>query len=208
VQSRRGDLLTAIKQRAIDTATVVRERIYLTWTGEPRSYDLTVIPTLDPGGKARGITCIGADVTARLAWLKAAGAAGKASAAVSPSGLWLLKGLKAIFKPSVQEPEPAPILVAHGDLVIDEALHGLRGPEGEVRLTRTEWLLLKRFLEERGRVIPRETLLSRIWGPLYRTEASLLHDAVSRLRQRFHAAGLDPDLIETVHGVGYRLLGQ
>jgi DNA-binding response OmpR family regulator len=34
-----------------------------------------------------------------------------------------------------------------------------------------------------------------------------LHDAVCRLRHRLLAAGLEPAEIETVHGVGYRLVG-
>ena len=85
------------------------------------------------------------------------------------------------------------------------SIHALRGPEGEVRLTKTEWLLLESLLRQRGQLLQHEALLTSVWGPGYEDEVSLLHDAVSRLRQRLRAAGACHDFIRTVHGVGYCL---
>lgn len=94
---------------------------------------------------------------------------------------------------------------AIGSVLVDESIHGLRGPGGDVVLTRLEWLLLCYFLDNKDRVLPREEVLEGVWGPGYRAESSLLHDTVSRLRQRLKAAGVDFDPIQTVHGVGYKL---
>jgi len=59
--------------------------------------------------------------------------------------------------------------------------------------------------ENTGRVLTHEQMLTRVWGLDYSNATSLLHDAVSRLRQRFEAAGAGGSPVETRHGVGYRL---
>ena len=49
-----------------------------------------------------------------------------------------------------------------------------------------------------------EGILEAIWGPSYRSEHRLLHDAVSRLRHRFQEIGVEKDPITTLYGAGYR----
>lgn len=75
----------------------------------------------------------------------------------------------------------------------------------EVRLSRTEWALLEQLGGNVGRVMLHEELLTRIWGPEFRNEASYLRTWVSRLRSKLKA---DPDadtFLTTFPGVGYRL---
>ena len=92
-----------------------------------------------------------------------------------------------------------------GNLLVDEAGRQLIGPAGAVKLTRIEWDILTYLLDNAGRVLTREQMLSRVWGPAYKDANSLLHDAISRLRQRFEAAGMATSPLETRHGMGYRL---
>lgn len=67
----------------------------------------------------------------------------------------------------------------------------------EVALNKKEFELLKYFMENRGKVLPREKLLTEIWG--YDTgETRTLDNHVARLRK----LGVK---IETVFGVGYKL---
>lgn len=100
---------------------------------------------------------------------------------------------------------PVSRTVRIGAAVLDESIHGLRGPAGDVVLTRLEWLLLLYLLENRGRVLTRSEILESVWGSAYSQDSSLLHDTISRLRQRLRAAGVSPDPIRTVYGVGYKL---
>lgn len=96
-------------------------------------------------------------------------------------------------------------LLRAGGAVIEAAAYSVAGPRGRVRLTRTEWRLLTQLLASRGQVLTHEEIIDAVWGPQYRDAPRLLHDAMSRLRRRFSAAGLRRELIETVHGIGYRL---
>ena len=92
-----------------------------------------------------------------------------------------------------------------GNVHVDEAGRQLIGPSGAVKLTRIEWEIVQYLLENSGRVLTREQILSRVWGPAYRDATSLLHDAICRLRHCFEAAGANAHTLETRHGIGYRL---
>jgi DNA-binding response OmpR family regulator len=96
--------------------------------------------------------------------------------------------------------------VSFGDVVVENDSLRINGPQARVRLTRTEWTLLACLIERRGRALSHEELLEHVWGPEYAAATHLLHDAISRLRHRFQLAGVRRDPIETVHGVGYRLM--
>ncbi len=90
-------------------------------------------------------------------------------------------------------------------VTIDAACHGLRSPSIEVRLTRIEWDVLLQLVQSPGHVLTHEQLIASVWGESYTDQHRLLHDTISRLRRRFHEAGLQTNPIETIHGVGYRL---
>ena len=70
----------------------------------------------------------------------------------------------------------------------------------EIYLTRTEFDLLA-FLAGRPRAaVSRETLLEQVWGWASEVESRTVDSHVKALRRK-----LGPDLIRTVHGVGYAL---
>jgi two-component system, OmpR family, alkaline phosphatase synthesis response regulator PhoP len=72
----------------------------------------------------------------------------------------------------------------------------------ELRLTRKEFALLTEMARNHGRVLTREGLLDRVWGMTYDGDSRTLDVHIRRLRQKMD----DPDAIETVTGIGYRLL--
>jgi two-component system KDP operon response regulator KdpE len=72
-----------------------------------------------------------------------------------------------------------------------------------VSLTRNEWRLLEQLARGAGRVITREELLTKAWGPDFAHDGDYLRVWMSRLRRKLSDAGADPDLIRTVSGVGY-----
>ena len=94
-----------------------------------------------------------------------------------------------------------------GAAILDEGTHSLLGPASQIRLSRTEWRLVRLLMGNRGRVISHAEILREVWGVAYAGSTHLVHDAICRLRHRFEAAGLDNGLIKSVHGIGYTLTG-
>lgn len=95
---------------------------------------------------------------------------------------------------------------SYAGVCIDQGARCLVGPKGHVPLTKTEWLVLDRLARSAGTVVTREAILTAAWGGAYMDATPLLHDAISRLRRRFQAAGAKQNPMVTLHGVGYRLV--
>ncbi|MCA9540342.1 MAG: response regulator transcription factor [Myxococcales bacterium] len=72
-------------------------------------------------------------------------------------------------------------------------------------LSRTEFDLLAVLLGTPGRVFTRDDLLDRAWGPDVNVTERTVDVHVKTLRKKLAAAGLSPEAIETVRGVGYKL---
>ena len=75
-----------------------------------------------------------------------------------------------------------------------------------VALSRTEFKLLRELVRHAGMVLPHETLLERVWGPAYSQETEFIWVYVRRLRRKIEPDPGSPRYIQTVPGVGYRLV--
>ncbi|MGZ3609639.1 MAG: winged helix-turn-helix domain-containing protein [Ktedonobacteraceae bacterium] len=73
-------------------------------------------------------------------------------------------------------------------------------------LTPTEFRLLEHMLNHAGMVLTHSQLLTAAWGFAYSDATELLKPAISRLRKKVENDPSHPTLIQTVHGVGYRLI--
>ncbi len=73
-----------------------------------------------------------------------------------------------------------------------------------IELSKTEQRLLRTLVENRGRVLPRETLLERVWpdGAQY-VEENALSVTVKRLRDKLEDTPSRPRFLKTVYGIGY-----
>ena len=73
-----------------------------------------------------------------------------------------------------------------------------------IELSKTEQRLLRILVENRGRVLPRETLLERVWpdGAQY-VEENALSVTVKRLRNKLEDTSSRPRFLKTVYGIGY-----
>jgi DNA-binding response OmpR family regulator len=88
---------------------------------------------------------------------------------------------------------------------VDPATHEVSGgADRSFTLSGRELEVLVRLMEARGDVVPRQDLLSDIWGDDHRSEA-VLDTTVHRLRRKLEEQISRPDLVATVRGVGYRL---
>ncbi len=73
-----------------------------------------------------------------------------------------------------------------------------------MHLTAKEFLLLRYFLEHRGRVLSRDLLLSDVWDYRYTGGTRTVDVHVRRLREKLPALA---DAIVTVKQFGYKLVG-
>ena len=73
-----------------------------------------------------------------------------------------------------------------------------------VALPLKEFELLELLLANAGRVLTRDVLIDRVWGPNYYGDTKTLDVHVKRLRAKIEDDPANPDRIVTVRGVGYR----
>ena len=84
------------------------------------------------------------------------------------------------------------------DLVIDQRERRVRRGGAEVHLTPTEFDLLVCLGREPKAVLTRERLLAEVWDWIDASGTRTVDSHIKALRRK-----LGPDLIRTVHGVGY-----
>ncbi len=99
---------------------------------------------------------------------------------------------------------PGEHLEASG-IVLDEAAHEARHGEIPIDLTPREFELLATLMRYPGKVLTREQLLRQAWGWEYLVETKTVDTHIKRLRDKLAAAGVNPAVIETVRGYGYRI---
>jgi two-component system response regulator RegX3 len=90
---------------------------------------------------------------------------------------------------------------------LDPERHEVRVRGELVALPLKEFELLAVLMENRNRVLTRQTLIDRVWGFDYVGDTKTLDVHVKRLRARIEENRHDPRLIVTVRGVGYRFDG-
>jgi DNA-binding response OmpR family regulator len=91
-----------------------------------------------------------------------------------------------------------------GDLTVDlDRREVLRRGE-EITLPARLFDLLVYFMRNRGNVLTRDQLLEKVWGYDYEGDTRTIDVHIRRLRERIEDDPANPQLIQTVRGVGYR----
>lgn len=73
-----------------------------------------------------------------------------------------------------------------------------------IELSKTEQKLLRLLVENKGRILPRETFIDRIWTDAVEyVEENALSVSIKRLRNKLEENPSKPDYIKTIYGVGY-----
>ena len=98
----------------------------------------------------------------------------------------------------------APAPVEFGPLTIDHAGRSVTRDGHDIPLTRTEFDLLSELVQRPGQVLTRDQLLDRVWGYDYLGDSRLVDVAIGRLRAKIEADPVNPELIVTVRGSGYK----
>ena len=77
--------------------------------------------------------------------------------------------------------------------------------DGErVRLTQTEFTIIKLFMENPGRALSREEILENVWGPEYKGDLKIVDVNIRRLRLKIEESTAMPQFITTIWGYGYK----
>jgi two-component system KDP operon response regulator KdpE len=93
-----------------------------------------------------------------------------------------------------------------GDVEVNLASrHVLRKGE-PLKLTATEYALLRLFVQHAGKVLTHQQILRQIWGPEHESQTQYLRVYILRLREKLEENPAEPVLIATEPGVGYRLV--
>jgi two-component system, OmpR family, KDP operon response regulator KdpE len=109
----------------------------------------------------------------------------------------------------VVSPDDEPI-VTFGAVSVDFSAKQVVRKAGKksenVRLTPTEWRILELLLQNPGRLVTRESLLSQIWGPHHTKDTGYLRLYFAQLRKKLEPVPSEPRYLVTVLGMGYRFV--
>ncbi len=92
-----------------------------------------------------------------------------------------------------------------GDLQMDLTARVVKVSGREIRLTVTEYSLLRLLVLHAGKVLTHAQILREVWGPGYEEQTHYLRVYVAHLREKLETDPAKPRLIITEPGVGYRL---
>jgi DNA-binding response OmpR family regulator len=103
------------------------------------------------------------------------------------------------------EPSGDPGELRRGDLVMDLRAHSARRGVLPLDLTNTEWNLLEYLMRHAGQTLSRQQCLDYVWSDESDVLPTLVDVYISYLRRKLNQEG-KPDPIQTVRGVGYRMV--
>lgn len=96
-------------------------------------------------------------------------------------------------------------LLPLGDLEIDFEKHIVKRNDEIIRLTPTEFNILKLLATNKGMVFSIEKIYEKVWGELYFDSANTVMVHIKRLREKIEIDPRNSQHIKTVWGVGYKI---
>jgi two-component system, OmpR family, response regulator RegX3 len=106
--------------------------------------------------------------------------------------------------PAGDDEEPGLDVLEIDDVRLDAGRHEVYVRGNPVPLPLKEFELLELLMSNAGRVLTRDVLIDRVWGPNYFGDTKTLDVHVKRLRSKVESDPTNPKRIITVRGVGYR----
>jgi two-component system alkaline phosphatase synthesis response regulator PhoP len=113
--------------------------------------------------------------------------------------------VRAVLRRAQGESAPSRVIRV-GRVVIDQDAHQVEVNDQPVQLTPTEFSLLLALAEHPGHALTRLELIEKGLGYSYEGLERTVDSHIKNLRRKLHKAGATGDLIETVFGVGYRIV--
>jgi two-component system KDP operon response regulator KdpE len=121
------------------------------------------------------------------------------------SGGELLARLRTALRRS--QPQSAEAVHRAGAVEVDLAARMVRKNGQDVKLTPTEYALLRLLVVHGGKVLTHRQLLTEVWGPNAVEQTHYLRVHIAHLREKLEENTAEPRFIITEPGVGYRAMG-
>jgi two-component system, OmpR family, response regulator RegX3 len=118
----------------------------------------------------------------------------------------LISRIRAVLRRAKGTPAAPEVPTQVGELRIDPGSRSVELAGDRVDVTRKEFDLLAELMAHPGKVVTREDLMSRVWDVNWFGSTKTLDVHVRTLRQKLGDNSADPHFIETVRGVGFRLI--
>ncbi len=118
----------------------------------------------------------------------------------------LIARMKSVLRRSSSDVASADGVLEAGGVRLDPDRFEVTVRGETVHLPRKEFELLELLMENLGRVLSRETLIDRIWGPEYFGDSRTLDVHIKRLRAKCEEDPHDPRHLVTIRGLGYKFV--
>ena len=103
----------------------------------------------------------------------------------------------------VDEDEKASVEISSGPFLLNTRNRTLEKNGQRLKLTQIEYLLMKLFMENPGKAMSREDILSAVWGSDFSGELKTVDVNIRRLRIKIESDPTEPEFLTTVWGYGY-----
>ena len=104
----------------------------------------------------------------------------------------------------VDEDEKANVEISSGPFLLNTRNRTLEKNGQRLKLTQIEYLLMKLFMENPGKAMSREDILSAVWGMDFSGELKTVDVNIRRLRIKIESDPTEPEFLTTVWGYGYK----
>lgn len=104
------------------------------------------------------------------------------------------------------QPQTESQVFTSGQLKVDLTRRLVTVHDAPIKLTPTEYALLRLMIQHAGKVLTHQQILREVWGPEYINETHYLRVYFAQLRQKIEDNPALPTIILTEPGVGYRLV--
>ena len=104
----------------------------------------------------------------------------------------------------VGDDEKAASEITSGPFLLNTRNRTLEKNGQRLKLTQIEYLLMKLFMENPGKAMSREDILSAVWGSDFSGELKTVDVNIRRLRIKIEADPTEPEFLTTVWGYGYK----
>ncbi len=104
----------------------------------------------------------------------------------------------------MDEDEKASVEITSGPFLLNTRNRTLEKNGQRLKLTQIEYLLMKLFMENPGKAMSREDILSAVWGSDFSGELKTVDVNIRRLRIKIESDPTEPEYLTTVWGYGYK----
>jgi DNA-binding response OmpR family regulator len=119
----------------------------------------------------------------------------------------LLARIKAILRRSGEETAESSSETGIGKLFVNFSTYNAFEGDRQVQMSHKEFEILKYLYNNRNKTVSRDELLNNIWGEDVFTTSRTIDNFILKLRQKIEKDHNHPEIILTVHGIGYKLIG-